>query len=195
MDLVDFNYQDNKYSQLSNIDYRESKYKKLMRILFKENSPENISVIDLGFGNGDSLLDFKKKGYNVTGVEISTILVKKSSDFFDTYHTSLDNLSMFDNSQFNLGFCSNVLEHIEEKYLHKTLEEMIRVCDSKIYLSVSPYKSHQRSVFDKELHLTVKSKEEWESFLSEYGKIERIKPLWHLIFFKSPLRYKLEVKK
>lgn len=194
MDSLDFRKEDIKYSTLWKTKYKEARYFKLIIQLVKIYQNKDVSIVDLGCGNGKAMKDLIRLGYrNISGVDISIYIIKKlKKENLNVYPGSLDNLKIFRNNQFEIGFCNDVLEHIDEKYLSQTLDEMSRICLKTIFLSICPRKSHHKSLEGENLHLTVRNIIWWELFLKRYGKLNRIEPIWQKPF-NSSLRYRLDL--
>lgn len=185
MDKTTFQNEDKKYSELWQDGYKDANWKRLAMILLKEVPNHEKSLIDFGMGRGTALDFFEQKGFYVEGVDISSYAVgvqlKKGRK---VYHTSLDNLSIFRENQFNLGFCNDVIEHLPINLVHKSLEEMSRVCSEKLFISVCPTASNHLSLEGENLHLTIKPQEWWDEEFKKYGQVQRVKFL-----FSRSLRY------
>lgn len=69
-----FKTEDRKYSLLWQDSYKEAHWKKLASKLIEQYPPHS-SLIDFGFGNGSALRYFHNKGYQVSGVDISSYAV------------------------------------------------------------------------------------------------------------------------
>ena len=85
---------------------------------FKFTSKKN--VFDIGFGNGENLLEFKKRGISIFGLDYRDKLVKyfikenklnKKNFFFSNLNKSLPNIK----NKFNLILMCDVLSYIEYK--------------------------------------------------------------------------------
>ena len=85
---------------------------------FKFTSKKN--VFDIGFGNGENLLEFKKRGLSIFGLDYRDKLVKyfikvnklnKKNFFFSNLNKSLPNIK----NKFNLILMCDVLSYIEYK--------------------------------------------------------------------------------
>ena len=154
-----FQREDLKYSFLWNNGYTDANWKRLAREGIKkieslEGAP---SVIDFGFGRGSAMNFFEERGIEVAGVEISKYAVEEQKKKGKkVYHTSLDNLNMFVDKRFRIGFCNDVIEHIPENLIAQSLDEMTRVCSDYLFLSVCPTPSNHLSQTGENLHLTVR---------------------------------------
>jgi len=183
MNLSQFQDEDRKYSILWSSNYSSAKWKKLAKKLVQNE--KRGKLIDLGFGNGESLNYFLKKGFDTYGVEISCLCVDNAiKKGFNVYHGSLDNLNFYPDSYFEFGFCNDVIEHLPEELIIDSLREIKRICSKKLYLSVCPTLSHHLSAKGENLHLTVKPKEWWESQFNEVGEVKHVK-----FAFSRSLRY------
>jgi len=149
--------------------------------------PKFNSVLDVGCGSGYSVLEFLKEGKFANGIETSKYLVeqrlKQMTDLGITRYGSILKIPCTADS-FDLVFCTEVLEHISEKDIIKSISELVRVAKKYLYLTVC----FVDSVIDKELHLTVKPAEWWDAIFEQFDikKIKRdVKPEGGLYVFKK----------
>tara|TARA_B100000795_G_scaffold108353_1_gene80023 strand:- start:432 stop:1118 length:687 start_codon:yes stop_codon:yes gene_type:complete len=85
------------------------------------------SVFDIGFGNGENLLEFKKRGLSIFGLDYRDKLVKyfikknklnKKNFFFSNLNKKIPNIK----NKFNLVLMCDVLSYIEYKDQKKIFE-------------------------------------------------------------------------
>lgn len=73
---------------------------------------DNLTVLEIGFGNGNFLNYCKQNNWDVCGVEvIQELLDRATSAGFSVY----DGVDKIQNKTFDLIVCFDVLEHIEQK--------------------------------------------------------------------------------
>jgi len=182
--------EDKKYSGLWQYDYNEANWKRLAKKVAKvAREFENPSLIDFGFGLGNAMDFFENEGLRVAGTEISSYAVERQKEMGrDVYHGSLDELPMFQDDMFTIGFCNDVIEHVPEEYVRGSLEEMSRICSQYLFISVCPTPSHHKSLEGEGLHLTVRPESWWEQQFENLGKTERIK-----FWFSRSARYMIEL--
>ena len=127
------------------------------------------SVLDVGCGSGHSLLRFNQFGKPCTGTEISKTLLdgrlKSMVELGIVRHAYAQALPFPDNS-FGLTFCTEVLEHIEEPYVHKTLSGLLRVAKKYVFVTIDFQKA--QCFPELELHETVKPKGWWEAEIKRF---------------------------
>jgi SAM-dependent methyltransferase len=180
-----------KYDALWQDGYRDANWPVLAsavnrNVSTKGHSP---SLIDFGFGRGNALAFFQNLGYDVTGVEISSFVVdSQRQSGRRVYHASLDDLGILKDNQFEIGFCNDVLEHMPEEYVRKSLQEMARVCSAYLFISVCPKPAHRTSQDGENLHLTVKPKRWWKKLMCELGDVTTLWP-----YLSRSGRYKVEL--
>src|SRR3989344_6355215 len=185
MDLSVFHREDRKYSALWSNGYRDANWQRLARKVLKKVSPNEHSLVDLGFGKGTAMDFFEQSGFTVAGVDISAYAVEQQErKDRKVYHSSLDHLEVFNTAEFNVGFCNDVIEHVPPELVVSSLEEMARVCSDLLFISVCPTPSHHLSKEGDNLHLTVQPISWWENQFRRLGKVERI-PFW----FSRSARY------
>jgi ubiquinone/menaquinone biosynthesis C-methylase UbiE len=192
MDTNLFRKEDSKYSGLWQNGYKDANWHKLANYALNvANSIDGkVTMVDFGFGKGTAMDFFISNGIDIQGVEISDYAVQTQlSKGKKVYHSSLDNMSMFKNNQFRIGFCNDVIEHVPENLIMPTLREMARVCSDYLLISVCPTPSHHLSLEGENLHLTVKPKEWWEDKSDNYGDVKRVK-----FFLSRSLRYEIDLK-
>lgn len=116
------------------------------------------SVLDLGCSYGVYSIHFARNNYDVTAVDCSPVALKQTRDNLKKYgfegkvsvvEAFADNLP-FDDNSFDSLWCGEVLEHIPDHLLEKSLKEMLRVVRSGGRLVFStPFMEHH----DDHLHL------------------------------------------
>jgi ubiquinone/menaquinone biosynthesis C-methylase UbiE len=75
----------------------------------------------------------------------------------------------YDNEEFDLVLCTDVLEHIPEWDIPNTLKELHRVCGDKLFVSVGMHQ--ERSPFKGYIytHITLKPKDWWLGKIQDVG--------------------------
>jgi len=135
--------------------------------------PKFNTVLDVGCGPGYSVLEFLKQGKYANGIETSKYLVEEKlkllTDSDITRYGSILEIPCAADS-FDLVFCTEVLEHIEEKDVITAISELVRVSKKYLYLTIC----FVDSVIDKDLHLTVKPAEWWDDIFKQFS-IKKIK--------------------
>jgi len=122
------------YSHLYNNKYYNHK-KELERLAFLISKlPLSQNILEVGCGDGRIVNKLKAK--LIIGVDFAIEPLKYVKTL--SYAAKASNLPFSDNS-FDLIICSEVLEHLEEKILSKTLNEMSRVSSHFIVISI-PFK-------------------------------------------------------
>jgi len=131
------------------------------------------TVLDVGCGSGYAVLRFLIAGKTVKGIETSKYLVnerlKQLTDLQITGYGSILDIP-FNNDTFDLVYCTEVLEHLEEKDIENALSQLVRVSNKYIFCTVSFVPSE----FAEDLHLTVKDSEWWDTQFDKF-RIKSIK--------------------
>jgi SAM-dependent methyltransferase len=186
-----FAREDAKYSHLWAHGYRSARWRILARRLLRraatlEPKPR---ILDLGAGKGDALAYFRKRGFLAAGVDISAYAVDRlRARGHEAHQAALDDLSVFPDGAFEVGYSNDVLEHLPEPLVDASLAEMARVCSRYLYLSVCPTPSENLSREGENLHLTVRPKAWWEERLARIGTVREYR-----IWFNRSLRYEIEL--
>jgi len=109
--------------------------KKKLPLIFNHIPADVASIIDVGCGNGEITNQFPEK-YLVIGVDNSKEALKYIKK--GKIHCSADNIPVEDLS-YDMAFSSELLEHLPEKIVIKTISEFRRIAKKYIFISV-PYK-------------------------------------------------------
>lgn len=146
----------------------EKRFRYLTRVLtsyFKFKS-----ILDVGCGMGHVIRNLLKFGYKVKGVDVSKDAIKyympdlAKKDI--VLQTSIEKMP-FKNNQFDVVFCSDVMEHIPKFDIKDSVKELVRVAKRYLVLTINldhPYKYHP----------TILPRKKWiELFLSS-GKLKRL---------------------
>lgn len=108
--------------------------------LIKEGT---VSVLDIGFGSASLERFFfkkhKQKKISWSGIEISSLLVKKAKKEFPYCRFTVGNISKlnYKNDVFDYVIALEVLEHIRPRDTFKALEEIYRIVKPGKYLIIS----------------------------------------------------------
>lgn len=85
---------------------------------FKLNEEKNLSVLEIGFGNGEFIEYCNQKNWDIYGIEINNILVDEAREagFKNTF--IFDEFFQNNNKKFDCIFAFDVVEHIEMNMLN-----------------------------------------------------------------------------
>jgi ubiquinone/menaquinone biosynthesis C-methylase UbiE len=135
------------------------------------------SVVDIGCGNGVFVNYLKQKLPHVRVVGLDRSKTALSFVKTEKVEGEIANLPFINNS-FDCVCCLEVIEHLPVGMYEKGLEELARIADKSIIISV-PYNEKLeesytmcpqcRSVFNWELHLRSFSEENMKNLLTQYG--------------------------
>lgn len=161
----------------------KKRFKYLTKVLtthFKFNT-----VLDTGCGMGHIVRNLLGLGYKVKGVEVSKDAIK-------FYMPDLEKRGLvilagveklpFRDSQFDLVFSSDVMEHIPKFDIQVSISELIRVCKRYLVLTINldhPYKYHP----------TILSRKIWETMFLSTGRLKHLKDLQQRIENKTKKQY------
>lgn len=129
------------------------------------------TILDVGCGMGHIVRNLLNRGYKVKGVDISQDAIK----FFMpdlaqekiVVNAGVEKLP-FKNSQFDLVFCSDVMEHVPIFDVADSINELIRVTKKHLVLTINldhPY----------EYHPTILSRETWWKLFLANGKLKHLR--------------------
>lgn len=138
------------------------------------------TLVDLGCGQGYYVRAFRKNfEIDAIGVEVSSYCCEKY--LHDVPHHNLDiHLFLKTASQFDVVFCTDVLEHIALEDIHTIVEGMSKI-SNKAFLGIANHSDIQCGI---ELHLIQQPSSWWVNLLSSYySRISVIKSLYKGRFF------------
>lgn len=124
------------------------------------NLPPGAKVLDCGSGLGFFINAWKRRGYDVRGVEIASRPIMLSEHRRLITQASVADLSMFKDDEFDLVVSVALLEHIDESILYTVLSEMWRV---------GLRQSHLIGIGegDDPSHINMKTRDAWVKIFSE----------------------------
>jgi len=131
-------------------------------------------VLDVGCGPGWSVIEFLIRGKDASGVEpckyLFTQELRVPAGLGIVKEGPITSIP-FPAESFDMVFCTDVLEHVQEKDVHQALSELVRVTKKYIFCSIS---SGEAEMFpDLKLHQTVKPRAWWEEQFSQF-KIKKM---------------------
>lgn len=125
------------------------------------------TVLDIGCGPGRAVKMLKSKGFEAKGFDCSSKAVEFANDE-DIVRADLPDIP-FD-GRFDLALCTEVLEHVTEELVEKTLHRLRRQAEYAIITI-----PHQHAGFPgphmEQLHETVHDRKWWREKLQESGKV------------------------
>lgn len=147
---------------------REVVWKEIVRYLnpFLERKE---TILDLGAGYCDFINNVSTK--NKIAVDISPELSKYANKDVRQIQTLVTDLSKVETSSVDIVFASNLLEHLTDEDLEKTMNEVKRVLKKGgLFISMQPnYRLSYKTYFDDPTHKKVFSDSALESFLISFG--------------------------
>jgi len=127
------------------------------------------TVMDVGCGPGWSVVAFLMRGKMCQGVESCKYLFDNELRILAGSEI-VKQASIVDIpcpvSSFDMVFCTDVLEHVQEKNVDKAISELVRISKKYIFCTISSWKAQMFP--ELELHQTVKPREWWEEKFSHY---------------------------
>lgn len=133
------------------------------------DSFNNSSIIDFGCGRGT--LSLKASGYSkYVGIDISDSVIKPL-ELEQRPRCSFFVGSLTDpvlEGDYDIGWCSDVVEHLDESVLDVCLRSMLRRC-RRLYVLACCRTSRHLGPHHENLHLIVKDQQWWADRLAEVG--------------------------
>lgn len=147
--------------------------KQIVPILINLFSPK--SVVDIGCGLGTFLHEFNKNGVNdYMGIDGPWVDVKKLSkninlDHFRTMNFD-ENISI--NKKYDLALCLEVIEHINEKYATRMVNNLSNLSDVVVFSAAIPFQGGQNHINEQWLDYWQKEFED-----NNYSLFDIIRPM------------------
>jgi SAM-dependent methyltransferase len=122
-------------------------------------------IFDAGCGNGEVVAHLLRLGYEARGVELSAHAVSHGLvNTGEVVQGSLEKLPFPDQS-FDLVFSSEVLEHIPAERIPAVARELVRICRTRLFLTISLRPSSQNNAY----HVTLRPRDWWENQFIQAG--------------------------
>lgn len=96
----------------------------------------------------------------------------KQVTLYDPY---VDRYSVKPEGTFDLVICTDVMEHILEEEVGKTLAELLNYTNKVLYLAIATYPANKKFSNGENVHVTIKPKEWWEQMLSTAKDIKIVR--------------------
>jgi len=126
--------------------------------------------LDVGCGAGAGMVEALARGYNVYGCDIASNedLWKEMNLANRCYVAPAHDMSIFPDNEFDFVMCADVMEHIPESYVDKSLNEIYRVGSDKFLfaIAIGTASSHKGTI---QCHCTVQSPDWWMEKLLKAG--------------------------
>ncbi|KAL4857085.1 Pre-mRNA-processing protein 40A [Chlorella vulgaris] len=136
------------------------------------------TVLDAGTGNGQLVRARRARNRAAWGIELSqAVLERDAADLLAAglvEQGSLTDLPYAD-SQFDLVFSADVLEHILPDQADDVVRELVRVAKRDLVLSIS-----LKSIHNDELHTLLRPRARWEALFAEHGAVPNRALVWAL---------------
>lgn len=140
---------------------------------FLKDLPYN-TLLDVGCGRGQFALSMAQLGKQVSACDISSELIDRLrlNPSVDWKCCSIDKLD-FDSSAFDLVTAFDVIEHVPESLIDRSLAELVRVTrpGGSVVMSIA---WHEDIKWGMQLHMTIKNRAWWFDKLSSVGRLSVI---------------------
>ena len=129
-------------------------------------------LIDIGCGSGQAGLEFRRRGMQVSWIDITAAGLDPEVDRSRFTEAPLwaDWELEFSRPHFDYGFCCDVLEHIPPEYTMLVLDRIIRACTTT-WLQIALRPDEFGKLIGEPLHLTVRPYAWWLVRLATLGTV------------------------
>jgi ubiquinone/menaquinone biosynthesis C-methylase UbiE len=127
-------------------------------------------ALDLGCAKGYLVQGLRLLGIETYGIDVSEYAVSTAPENIKKFVCvgSTTDLSRFKDKEFDLITCYDILEHLTDEELSKTLPEITRVLKPSGYLTMKcPFIKYDWDA-DKS-HINIKPEVEWITLFNQYG--------------------------
>jgi len=145
----------NYFSTRYSYDIRRNKvWKVITEYIQKRYIPKESIVCDIGAGYCDFINNIEAK--EKYAIDNSEIFMKYAKSDVKTYIGRCPDLSFLKSDFFDVVFSSNLLEHLSQENIEKTLDEFVRILksDGKIILLLPNFRYCYKLFYDDYTHLT-----------------------------------------
>ncbi len=124
--------------------------------------PDATPVLDFGCGNGLAVRRMREDGHPWYGVELSATAFQKHlhEPYFHQGSTE-----QFEDRRFDLVYSTEVLEHVPEAQVPAVIQDLCRICQRYIFMTISLRPSSQNNRF----HCTLRSRAWWQAHFLKHG--------------------------
>lgn len=190
------------YDKKESIPYKtQQSVRNIVLTLMKVDKENYNKILDAGCGNGDFsiLLSHLFPESRITGADYSADMIKlcdytkKDGDNIEFEVANLLN-TPFDNNDFDITACINVIHHIHKKDLDKAIEEIARITKKTVILEIKnrnclyyPIRKLREKLLFPGLSVYVTTVKEMERLFGKYGFIlTHVTPIFKFKIF-SPI--------
>ncbi len=130
--------------------------------------PKNSKVLDIGCGVGMLAGQFKKLGFNITGVDVNKEAIANSTCPDNCFWVKTTARLDYPDNNFDLVVSREVLEHISESEIDECIKEWDRV-GKGVMVHIIAVSERGPSAIDDPAHINVKSEQWWINKFKEHG--------------------------
>lgn len=134
--------------------------------------PERGTVFDAGCGGGRGALALKEAGFEVVLGDLLDVRIDeaRSLPFYEVcLWRSLR--PQIKRGQVDWVYCSDVLEHLPTQFVGLAVEQMLRIANRGVFLSVMMKEDRLGILVGKPLHQTVRPYRWWRETCAELGRV------------------------
>jgi len=166
--------EDKKYSQLYDRNYGSDAGNNSIKTVLASWSNRRItlknpSVIDYGCGRGQLRKFVPFRTYDGVDLASSQVARNTGSANISYHHGTIHECDCMA----EVGYCIDVMEHVPEEFVDRTLMTMV-ACTDTLILSISCGPANCKSVEGEQLHCTVRTPEWWVDKLKQFTKVRDI---------------------
>ena len=168
------------YNKLREHNYHEAEDKSshlAKHIPWIKQNLDVATVLDVGCSTGKSLELFAEQGMTATGVEVSSVAVKKAQSLGRNVVYGCATKLPFDDNSFDLVCSADVFEHLHPDDAEKACKEACRVAKAYVLLKIAEKEDvteKWKSIAGHPLHLTTHRIEWWQQRCTPFSRIVRL---------------------
>jgi hypothetical protein len=160
---------------------------------------DNRTVLDVGTGSGKGAVKLHQAGFDVRMCDITNaglIPEAQALPYFDAclWHDLYPVTRAFGHpsrTRADFAYCCDVLEHVPEQFTMLAIDQMLRVVDQGVFLSVSLRPDQMGVWIGRVLHQTVRTFVWWRDSIKELGTVVEARDMLdRATFYVKPSRRK-----
>lgn len=148
------------YSEYENYNIRQHYKDKYIDAFLDKGKYHDI--VDLGCGVGNNLKRLYDSGYNIVGVEWSSICCDKYLKGYPHINSDIYDYCAHLNKKHDAVICTDVLEHIEPSMISTLINKISAISDNALFIIAN----HSDIKVGEEIHLIQKDVKWWVALLN-----------------------------
>lgn len=156
----------------SYMEFKIKHKKKLIKIIKKECN--NGKILEVGSGTGIVCSQLANEGFDVTGVDINSKIIKLAEklekEYFGENKVSYMQMSLFElkfnKKEFELAYSVGVLEHFDDNKIKEAIKQQLNIAEKVIIVIPTKWFDDDETLHGDDRFLTLKH---WRKMINDAG--------------------------